>query len=89
MSHRHGHHMGGLAYLLQVNPKMKIYAPKEGFGVYGADLPSSFYRKDSSLPLEQRYYGGAPPMSCGLDLPGPAQTSNSWIKRSRSLPTSI
>ena len=29
------------------------------------------------------------PMSCGLDLPGPAQTSNSWIKRSRSLPTSI
>lgn len=81
MSHRHGDHMGGLAYLLKVNPKVKIYAPKEGFGVYGADLPSSFYRKDSSLPSEQRYYGGAPP---GLDLPGPVQTSNSWTKRSRS-----
>jgi len=89
MSHRHGDHMGGLAYLLKVNPKVKIYAPKEGFGVYGADLPSSFYRKDPSLPSEQRYYGGAPPTSCGLDLPGPAQTSNSWINRSRSLPTSI
>jgi 7,8-dihydropterin-6-yl-methyl-4-(beta-D-ribofuranosyl)aminobenzene 5'-phosphate synthase len=60
MSHRHGDHMGGLGYLLKVNPKVKIYAPKEGFGVYGADLPSSFYRKDPSLPSEQRYFGGAP-----------------------------
>ena len=41
MSHRHGDHMGGMAYLLSVNPKVKIYAPKEGFGVYGADLPST------------------------------------------------
>ena len=61
MSHRHGDHMGGLAYLLKVNPKVRIYAPKEGFGVYGADLPSSVYRKDPSLPPEQRYYGGVPP----------------------------
>ncbi len=61
MSHRHGDHMGGMAYLLSVNPKVKIYAPKEGFGVYGADLPSTFYRKDASLPTEQRYYDGAPP----------------------------
>lgn len=62
MSHRHGDHMGGLAYLLKVNPKVKIYAPKEGLGgVYGSDPPSSFYRKDPSLPSEQRYYGGAPP----------------------------
>ena len=54
MSHRHGDHMGGLTYLLKVNPTVKIYAPKEGFGVYGADLPSSFYRKDTSLPPEQQ-----------------------------------
>ena len=45
---------------VRVNPKVKIYAPKEGFGVYGADLPSTFYRKDPSLPPDQRYYGGAP-----------------------------
>jgi 7,8-dihydropterin-6-yl-methyl-4-(beta-D-ribofuranosyl)aminobenzene 5'-phosphate synthase len=72
MSHRHGDHMGGLAYLLKVNPKVKIYAPKEGFGVYGADLPSTFYRKDPSLPPEQRYYGGAPPnvMRFGSAWPG-------------------
>jgi 7,8-dihydropterin-6-yl-methyl-4-(beta-D-ribofuranosyl)aminobenzene 5'-phosphate synthase len=61
MSHRHGDHMGGMSYLLKVNPKVIIYAPKEGFGVYGADLPSTFYRKDPSLPAEQRYYSGTPP----------------------------
>jgi 7,8-dihydropterin-6-yl-methyl-4-(beta-D-ribofuranosyl)aminobenzene 5'-phosphate synthase len=62
MSHRHGDHMGGLAYLLKVNPTVKIYAPKERSGVYGDDQPSStWYRKDASLPAEQRYYSGAPP----------------------------
>ena len=61
MSHRHSDHMGGLTYLLSVNPKVKIYAPKENFGVYGFSLPSTFYRKDTSLPLEQRYYNGNPP----------------------------
>jgi 7,8-dihydropterin-6-yl-methyl-4-(beta-D-ribofuranosyl)aminobenzene 5'-phosphate synthase len=62
MSHRHGDHMGGLAYLLKVNPTVKIYAPKERSGVYGYDQPSStWYRKDPSLPAEQRYYSGAPP----------------------------
>ena len=72
MSHRHGDHMGGLTYLLKVNPTAKIYAPKEGFGVYGADLPSSFYRKDASLPQEQRYYDGTPPevMRFGSAWPG-------------------
>ena len=72
MSHRHGDHMGGLTYLLKVNPTVKIYAPKEGFGVYGAELPSSFYRKDASLPQEQRYYDGTPPevMRFGSAWPG-------------------
>jgi 7,8-dihydropterin-6-yl-methyl-4-(beta-D-ribofuranosyl)aminobenzene 5'-phosphate synthase len=72
MSHRHGDHMGGLTYLLKVNPAVKIYAPKEGFGVYGADLPSSFYRKDASLAQEQRYYDGTPPevMRFGSAWPG-------------------
>jgi 7,8-dihydropterin-6-yl-methyl-4-(beta-D-ribofuranosyl)aminobenzene 5'-phosphate synthase len=72
MSHRHGDHMGGLSYVLSVNPKVKIYAPKEGFGVYGADLPSKFYRKDPSLPPERRYFGGNPPeiMHFGSAFPG-------------------
>ena len=72
MSHRHGDHMGGLAWLLSVNPKVKIYAPKEGFGVYGADLPGSFYRKDDTVPPEQRYFDGKPPevMRFGAAWPG-------------------
>ncbi len=73
MSHRHGDHMGGLAYLLRVNPTVKIYAPKERSGVYGDDSPSSaFYRKDPSLPAEQRYYGGKPPaiLQMGSAWPG-------------------
>jgi 7,8-dihydropterin-6-yl-methyl-4-(beta-D-ribofuranosyl)aminobenzene 5'-phosphate synthase len=61
MSHRHADHMGGLSYVLSVNPTVKIYAPKEGFGIYGSSLPSSFYRKDQALPPEMRYYDGNPP----------------------------
>lgn len=61
LSHRHGDHMGGMEYLLRVNPNVKIYAPKENFGVYGFSLPSSFYRRDESLPTEQRYFDGFPP----------------------------
>src|SRR6266487_228425 len=61
LSHRHSDHMAGLNYVLSVNPTVKIYAPKEGFGIYGSSLPSSFYRKDENLPPEMRYYGGAPP----------------------------
>ena len=61
MSHRHGDHMGGLTHLLSVNPKVKIYAPKEGFGIFGSDLSSKFYRKAESLPAEMRYYDGSPP----------------------------
>lgn len=61
LSHRHSDHMAGLNYVLSVNPTVKIYAPKEGFGIFGSSLPSSFYRKDESLPEEMRYYGGKPP----------------------------
>jgi 7,8-dihydropterin-6-yl-methyl-4-(beta-D-ribofuranosyl)aminobenzene 5'-phosphate synthase len=61
LSHRHSDHMAGLGHVLSVNPKVKIYAPKEGFGIYGSSLPSSFYRKDASLPPEMRYYDGSPP----------------------------
>jgi 7,8-dihydropterin-6-yl-methyl-4-(beta-D-ribofuranosyl)aminobenzene 5'-phosphate synthase len=61
MSHRHGDHMGGLTYVLKVNPEVKIYAPREGFGVYGADLPGTFFRKEASLPADQRYFAGNPP----------------------------
>src|SRR4030081_2312205 len=60
LSHRHSDHMAGLNYVLSINPTVRIYAPKEGFGIYGSSLPSSFYRKDETLSPEMRYYGGAP-----------------------------
>jgi 7,8-dihydropterin-6-yl-methyl-4-(beta-D-ribofuranosyl)aminobenzene 5'-phosphate synthase len=73
ISHRHGDHMGGLTYLLKVNPSVKIYAPVEGLcGVFGSSLPSSFYRKADSLPPEMRYFDGNPPtvMTFGNAWPG-------------------
>jgi len=60
ISHRHLDHTAGLTYLLSVNPTVKIYAPKEAFGVFGSALPSTFYRKQDSLPEEMRYYDGHP-----------------------------
>src|SRR5215213_1036349 len=61
ISHRHGDHIGGLKHLLRVNPDVKIYAPEEGFGVFGFALPGTFYPQNDSLPPEQRYFGGHPP----------------------------
>jgi 7,8-dihydropterin-6-yl-methyl-4-(beta-D-ribofuranosyl)aminobenzene 5'-phosphate synthase len=63
LSHRHGDHTSGVSYLLSANPKVKIYAPKDGLGgIFGSDVPSSkFYRKDEALPADKRYYGGTPP----------------------------
>src|SRR5262245_23864102 len=58
---RHSDDLAGLSYVLTINPTVKVYAPKEGFGIYGSSLPSSFYRKDESLPPEMRYYDGKPP----------------------------
>lgn len=60
VSHRHLDHTAGLTHLLSVNATVKIYAPREAFGVFGSELPSGFYRKQDSLPEEMRYYGGRP-----------------------------
>lgn len=69
MSHRHGDHMGGLNYLLSVNPDVTIYVPKENFGVYGASLPGDFYRSNDSLPPDSRYFGGDPPATLNFGTP--------------------
>jgi len=69
LSHRHGDHTSGLSYLLSINPNVTIYAPKEGFGVFGAALPGTFYRKDESLPDYMRYYDGHPPEKMTFGTP--------------------
>jgi 7,8-dihydropterin-6-yl-methyl-4-(beta-D-ribofuranosyl)aminobenzene 5'-phosphate synthase len=61
ISHRHGDHTGGLAYLLRVNPSVRIYAPNERFGVFGGPVPATIIRPDSSLPKRMRYFGGVVP----------------------------
>jgi 7,8-dihydropterin-6-yl-methyl-4-(beta-D-ribofuranosyl)aminobenzene 5'-phosphate synthase len=72
LSHRHADHMGGLSAVRAVNPKVRIYAPKESFGIFGSDLPGSFYRKDESLPAKMRYYDGTPAQTLkfGSAFPG-------------------
>lgn len=72
ISHRHGDHTAGLNYLLTVNPSVTIYAPKEGFGVFGAALPGTFYRSDSALPRRMRYFDGSPPLALTFGSPWPA-----------------
>src|SRR5436190_14892141 len=63
---------GGMNYLLTVNPQVKIFAPKEGFGVFGASLPGTFYRQDASLPDYMRYYNGKPPQMMTFGMPWPS-----------------
>ena len=58
ISHRHGDHTSGLNYLLKVNPKVKIYAPAELFGVFGSTLPKGFYKTVDTLPNSMRYFNG-------------------------------
>jgi len=72
ISHRHSDHVAGMTYLLRVNPRVKIYAPREGFGIFGASLPSTFYRRDENLPDSMRYFDGAPPerLEFGTVWPG-------------------
>jgi 7,8-dihydropterin-6-yl-methyl-4-(beta-D-ribofuranosyl)aminobenzene 5'-phosphate synthase len=61
VSHRHGDHTSGLNHLLRVNPDVTIYAPQENFGVFGAALPGTFYKRNKALPADMRYFDGNPP----------------------------
>ena len=78
VSHRHGDHVAGLNYLLRVNPHVKIYAPKEGFGVFGAAVPGTFLRPDTTLPARMRYFDGDPPGELRGGTPWPA-ADFTWV----------
>jgi 7,8-dihydropterin-6-yl-methyl-4-(beta-D-ribofuranosyl)aminobenzene 5'-phosphate synthase len=71
VSHRHGDHTSGLNHLLTVNPDVAVYVPKENFGVFGAALPGTFYKRDESLPPEMRYFDGRPPETLRFGSPWP------------------
>jgi 7,8-dihydropterin-6-yl-methyl-4-(beta-D-ribofuranosyl)aminobenzene 5'-phosphate synthase len=78
VSHRHGDHTSGLNHLMTVNPDVEIYVPKENFGVFGAASPSTFYKRDESLPPEMRYFDGNPPETLRFGSAWP-QGNFTWI----------
>jgi 7,8-dihydropterin-6-yl-methyl-4-(beta-D-ribofuranosyl)aminobenzene 5'-phosphate synthase len=71
VSHRHGDHTSGLNHVLRVNPKVRIYAPREGFGVFGNAVAYGFVRQDTTLGAEQRYFAGALPDTLVSGTPWP------------------
>ena len=78
VSHRHGDHTSGLNHLMTVNPGVEIYVPKENFGVFGAALPETFYKRDESLPPEMRYFDGNPPETLRFGSAWP-EGNFSWV----------
>ena len=61
ISHRHGDHTSGLSYLVQVNPRVKIYTPIEG-AYFKYPLPAAFLQPPvERLPPNMRYFDGRPP----------------------------
>jgi len=71
ISHRHADHTSGISYLLTVNPEVKIYVPDETWGLFARGVKNDFYRKDTSLPADMRYYGGHPPETLEGGTPWP------------------
>jgi 7,8-dihydropterin-6-yl-methyl-4-(beta-D-ribofuranosyl)aminobenzene 5'-phosphate synthase len=78
VSHRHGDHVAGLTFLLRLNPHVKIYAPRENFGVFGSALPGTFYRRDSTLPDSMRYFDAAAPTELRSGTAWP-QANFTWV----------
>src|SRR5258705_6928639 len=71
LSHRHSDHMAGPSHVLSVNPKGKIYAPKEGFGIYGSSLPSRFFPNGAPLAPPVSFHEGKPPEGPAIRTPLP------------------
>lgn len=60
ISHRHGDHTSGLAYLLSINPGVPIYVPQEAAFFKGA-LPADFLERRPDLPVTLQYFEGKKP----------------------------
>ncbi|MET0277062.1 MAG: MBL fold metallo-hydrolase [Pseudorhodoplanes sp.] len=88
VSHRHGDHTSGLNHLLKVNPKVQIYAPQENFGVFGASFPGTFYRRDESLPADQRYFDGNPPQTVRFGSAWP-EGNFTWVSKTTEIAPGI
>jgi 7,8-dihydropterin-6-yl-methyl-4-(beta-D-ribofuranosyl)aminobenzene 5'-phosphate synthase len=61
ISHRHSDHTAGLPWVLHESPKVPVYAPREGFSMFGGAIPRAFFRTDTLLPRAMRYFDGDAP----------------------------
>ena len=76
LSHRHGDHTSGLAYVLEQNPKVKIYAPLEAatFGTPVAKtgpLGKLIERHVADAPADTHYFDGKYPDAYRVDSTWP------------------
>jgi 7,8-dihydropterin-6-yl-methyl-4-(beta-D-ribofuranosyl)aminobenzene 5'-phosphate synthase len=74
LSHRHGDHTAGLAYVLQQNPRVRIYAPEEG-GSFGTPLKGATAkaanRTVAGIPADLHYFDGHHAETYPVDPPWP------------------
>ncbi|MDB6087211.1 MAG: fold metallo-hydrolase [Gammaproteobacteria bacterium] len=76
LSHRHGDHTAGLAYVLKLNPSVRIYAPDET-GSFGTPPRASsgtgkaIARKVDGLPSDLHYFDGKYADAYPVDSPWP------------------
>jgi 7,8-dihydropterin-6-yl-methyl-4-(beta-D-ribofuranosyl)aminobenzene 5'-phosphate synthase len=74
ISHRHGDHTSGLAYVLQQNPNVKVYAPSET-GSFGTPVmpPTTklLERRVADAPDDSHYFDGNYPDKYAVDSPWP------------------
>src|SRR5271166_696304 len=84
ISHRHGDHTSGLNYLLQVNPSVKIYAPQENFGVFGAALPGTFYKRVESIAGRNALFRRESPQQLRFGSPWP-DANFSWVSKTAEI----
>lgn len=70
ISHRHGDHTSGLAYVLKINPRLPIYVPADES--FTTVTPAAFMTADAdpALPRQLRYFGG--------DVPGYVAHGTAW-----------
>ena len=74
VSHRHGDHTGGLAYVLKQNPGVKVYAPREA-GSFGTPVAGSTGQGIShmveGIAGDLHYFDGKIPAVIPVDSPWP------------------
>lgn len=91
LSHRHGDHTSGLAYVLQQNPKVKIYAPLEAatFGTppaKGGPLAKLIERRVADAPDDTHYFEGKYPDTYKVDSTWPGANISLIDKPQEVLP---